>query len=298
MKTAIVAIALLVQTALTQRLEVPFLSGRVNDYAGILSQQTVRELEAQLEAHERATSNQVAVLIIPSLQGEVLEEYSMRVVETWKLGQKEKDNGVLLLIARDDRQLRIEVGDGLEGDLTDAVCSQIIRNEIVPHFKDGDYDAGVRAGVNAILGTIEGSYTVSEEDIDSSGEMDLEGRILMGGMFLLVVGIFTVIAIVSPGFQGWFLYFFLMPFWFAFPYAVIGVFPWGFLPFALYAVVLPILRILFQRGVKSGGWQKSWATSFASSSRGGWSSGGWSSGGGGFSGGGGSFSGGGSSGRW
>lgn len=279
-----------------QRLDVPYLSGRVNDLAGVLSAQTRQTLEQKLAEHERTTSNQIAILIISSLEGEILEEYSLRVAETWKLGQKEKDNGALLLIARDDRKLRIEVGDGLEGFLTDARCSQIIRHEIVPRFKSSDYDGGVLAGVDAMLGTLEGTYVADEGD--GFDEMDFEGRLIMGLVFFIVVGLFTVIGLFVPGFMGWFLYIFLMPFWFAFPLVVFGGLPWGAVPFAIFVVMFPILRLIFQRGVKSGGWQKQWSQSFAASS-GSWSSGsGWSSGGSSFSGGGGSFSGGGSSGSW
>ena len=116
-------------------LEVPFLSGRVIDETGVLSAESKLSIENKLKEHEKATSNQVVVLIIPSLEGEVLEEYSLKVATTWKLGQKKKDNGVLLLIAKEDRKLRIEVGYGLEGSLTDALCSRIIRKEITPSFK-------------------------------------------------------------------------------------------------------------------------------------------------------------------
>ncbi|MBE0556705.1 MAG: TPM domain-containing protein, partial [Proteobacteria bacterium] len=98
--------------------DVPFLGGRVNDTAEMLSFGTINELEMMLQMHEDSTSNQVVVLTIVKLEESTLEEYSMKVVETWKLGQVGKDNGVLLLIVRDDRKLRIEVGDGLEGVLT------------------------------------------------------------------------------------------------------------------------------------------------------------------------------------
>lgn len=186
-----------------QSSEIPFLAGRVNDTAGMLASATIGELEALLKAHEASTSNQVVVLTIPGLQGEVLEEYSMMVVETWKLGQAEKDNGVLLLVVRDDRMVRIEVGSGLEGDLPDITCGHIIRNEIVPRFRDGDYNAGVRAGVNAILGAIEGSYT---PDTSSESAPDLTFRLLFFSLFMVVVGVFTTIAIFSEKFQstgGW-----------------------------------------------------------------------------------------------
>jgi uncharacterized protein len=295
-KRIVLVSLLLAASVLTAQLKVPYLSGRVNDYAGVLSSQTASALERKLAEHERATSNQVVVLIISSLEGEILEEYSLRVAETWKLGQRDKDNGALLLIARDDRKLRVEVGDGLEGTLTDARCSQIIRNEIVPRFRNNDYDGGVMAGVDAILGTIEGSYVADEPD---EADMDFEGRLIMGIVFLLVVGLFTVIAVFIPGFMGWFLYLFLMPFWFAFPLAVIGGLPEGGIPFAVFALLFPLVRLKVQRSAKEGGWQKNWGAAFASTGSGSWSSGGgWSSGGSSFSGGGGSFSGGGSSGSW
>jgi uncharacterized protein len=294
MKRIFLALCTVFCISFSQRLEVPYLTGRVVDLAGILSQQTIQEIEARLSAHEKATSNQVAVLIIPSLQGEVLEEYSLRVAETWKLGQKEKDNGVLLLIALEDRKLRIEVGDGLEGVLTDALCSQIIRHEIVPHFKNGNYDAGLRAGVAAILGAMEGTYAASEA---GGSETDAGEIVVLGGMFLLVVGTMSFLALFVPGFMGWFLYLFLMPFWLLFPLSLLGGLPWGPLPFAIFLIAFPIMRLLVQASTKSAGWQKRWTES-GQASWGGWSSGGWSSGGSSFSGGGGSFSGGGSSGSW
>jgi uncharacterized protein len=112
-----------------------------------------------LKAERDSTSNQIAVLIIPSLNGEALEDYAIKVAhQEWKLGQKDKDNGVLLLIVIDDRKVRIEAGYGLEGVLTDALSSRINRNEIVPFFKQGDYDNGVKAGVTAIMKAIKGEY--------------------------------------------------------------------------------------------------------------------------------------------
>src|SRR5206468_11044657 len=119
-------------------------------------------LTRDLEAHEMKTSNQVAVLILPSLEGEPLESFSHRVGTTWKLGQKGTDNGVLLLLALRERKVRIEVGYGLEGTLTDLRSAHIIRNDIVPRFRAGDLPGGIAAGVHAILGTIEGTYTATE----------------------------------------------------------------------------------------------------------------------------------------
>ncbi len=276
---------------------VPYLSARVNDYAGILSSQTIFDLENQLKEHEKKTSNQVAILTVASLEGQSIEEFSIKVAETWKLGQKDKDNGVLLLISRDDRKLRIEVGDGLEGVLTDAISSQIVRREIVPFFKNGDYDGGVRAGVNAILGTIEGTYLASEEDGESV-ENDFGGlgeKIMALGIFGFVVGIFTLIALFQKGPVGWFLYVFLIPFYAAFPYAILGT----IVPLIVYVILFPILKIFLKTSAVGKQWSKKW-TATGSTFGGGWSSSGgsWSWGGGGFSGGGGSFSGGGSSGSW
>lgn len=283
--------------------EVPFLTGRVNDTAGMLSSQTVTELEALLNAHEDSTSNQVAVLTIPFLGGADLEEYSMKVAETWKLGQAEKDNGVLLLVIRDDRMVRIEVGSGLEGDLPDITCGHIIRNQIVPRFKDGDYNAGVRAGVESILAAIAGAY-VAEGETNGQDGSDILPRLGFFLFFLLIVGVFTMVATTTTGFAGWFLYLFLMPFWIAFPSASFGIVV-GSVLFGLYALGIGATKIWLSKSKKGQAmmkkFSKKWPAGKGGSLRRGGSSRGWSSGGssgGGFSGGGGSFSGGGASGKW
>ena len=279
--------------------EVPFLAGRVNDVAGILSNSTHAELESLLKAHEDSTSNQVAVLIIPSLEGESLEEFSIRVAETWKLGQKGKDNGVLLLVAKNDRKVRIEVGRGLEGDLTDQICGMIIRHEILPRFRDGDFDAGVRAGVLAILEAIKGSYKPEA----GNGELgDTGGKIIAFLLFLVVVGIFTALALFSTGFVSWFLYVFLLPFWGSFPPAILGVVP-GLTLFGVYAFGFLIFKLWLHKSFGGAAFLSRMTRRgfFALSAGRGWSSSGssWSSSSGSsFSGGGGSFGGGGSSGSW
>lgn len=279
--------------------DVPFLSGRINDNAGILSEQTELELESLLKAHEDSTSNQVVVLTIAGLGGEVLEEFSVRVAETWNLGQRGKDNGVLLLVARDDRAVRIEVGRGLEGDLPDITCGTIIRKEIIPRFRDGDYDGGVRAGVSAILSAIHGSYVPTEDDTGGS-QGDLLPRIFAFLLFLVVVGLFTIIGVLTSGCQSWFMYAFLIPFWSMFPSLLLGRIP-GIGLLALYLIGFPVAKVLFARSERGRALMKKWTSSggfFPVSGRGGSSGGGFSSGGGGFSGGGGGFSGGGASGRW
>ena len=132
-------------------LDVPPLAAPVNDYAGVLAPEVEARLNAELLALQQETGAQIAVLTIQSLEGEVLEDYSLRVASSWGLGKKGKDNGVLLLIAIKDRKLRIEVGQGLEGTLTDLLSGRIIREEIAPAFKLGDYAAGVANGISAMM---------------------------------------------------------------------------------------------------------------------------------------------------
>jgi len=116
-------------------------------------------MESRLQQLETSDSTQIAVLIIPSLEGEPISDYSMRVVEAWKLGQKGRENGVLLFVALKDREVRIEVGYGLEATLTDARSDRIIRDAIGPRFKQGDYNGGLTAGIDGIIGTVRGTYT-------------------------------------------------------------------------------------------------------------------------------------------
>jgi uncharacterized protein len=131
-------------------LEVPPLAGRVNDLANALSPQMEGELEAQLQSYERSTGHQLAVLIVPSLQGEPIEDYTIRVVESWQLGKKGTDDGVLLFVAVEDRKIRIEVGYGLEGDLPDVLVGRIIREVMAPAFRQGDLGFGVSRAISAI----------------------------------------------------------------------------------------------------------------------------------------------------
>jgi uncharacterized protein len=285
------------------QLTVPPLGGkRVHDLANVLSSQTVQNLEYQLTLHQDSTGNQIAILIIPTLNGESLEEYSLRVAhDEWKLGSEKNDNGALLLIAVEDRKMRIEVGQGLEGVLTDALCSQIIRNEMAPEFRRGDYDAGVLLAINAIVQAIAGEYT-AEQTVGENSEMGVGERILTGLFIFGILGIFTIAGLRTKGGASWFLYAFLIPFYALFPHVAVG-YTAGLGILGSYIVGYPILRAIFKRN----GWIDESNNRGGSSSGGGWSSGsGWFSsggssfggGGGGFSGGGGSFGGGGSSGGW
>ncbi|HEX9005821.1 MAG TPA: TPM domain-containing protein [Bacteroidota bacterium] len=283
---------------------VPYLTGRVVDEAGILSPATVASLEAMLKAHEDSSSDQVVVLTIPALSdGETIEQFSIRVAEEWRIGRAGKDNGVLLIVARDDRKVRIEVGRGLEGVLPDITCGSIIRHEIIPRFKDGDFDGGVTEGTRSILGSIRGAYTADTSWESPDGGVDLAGLIIGGSIFLVVVGTFTLIGILMPGCASWFLYAFLIPFWAAFPMALLGGTA-GLTLLIIYLVGFPLTKLLLPRTPlgkrlpKLGTWTRGGTAAWSSSSSG--SGSGWSSSGGSssFSGGGGGFSGGGASGGW
>lgn len=280
----------------------------VHDEAHVLSKQTTDYLESQLIAYEDSTSNQLAILIVSSLDGESLEEYSLKVAEKWKLGQDEKDNGALLLVAVDDHKMRIETGLGLEGVLTDAVCSRIIRNELAPHFRGSDYDEGIKAGVDAMIAAIGNEHTSDGTTSDSdfqTPDMTWQERLMVGAFVFGILGIFTALGLFVPGCGGWFLYAFLIPFYATFPMVILGV-NGGITALATYAIGFPILKLIvgktswgkrlsskMGKGGGSGG--SGWSSGSGWSN---WSSGGGSSSGGGFSGGGGSFGGGGSSGSW
>jgi uncharacterized protein len=170
-------------------LDVPPLTGRVVDLAQVLPAATAAQLSERLRAHEDKTTNQVTVLIVPSLEGEPLFDFSHRVATTWKLGLKGTDNGALLLVAINDRKVRIEVGYGLEGALTDARSAQIIRHEIVPRFRAGDFSGGITAGVDAILKTIEGTYTAPERPAAPTQIEDRIGSVLLAVIIGLIIGL-------------------------------------------------------------------------------------------------------------
>ena len=163
-------------------LDVPALKGRVNDYANMLSPATEQQLDSLLAGLEQSDSTQIVVLTIDSLEGDNLEQFSLKVAETWGIGQQNLDNGALLLIAKNDRKLRIEVGYGLEGKLTDLTSSRIIRNVITPRFKQGNFDQGVIEGVSAMISTVRGEFSVAENQ-QSSGKSTPPGT---GGFFVFL----------------------------------------------------------------------------------------------------------------
>jgi len=317
-RIAIFAIAMFVAATHVLAADVPYLTGRVVDDAEILSPPARDRIAGLLKAHDEKTSNQIAVLTLPTLDGESVEGYATRVFEAWKLGQKGKDNGVLVVVVPKDRKMRIEVGYGLEGTLPDVAAARIIRNVMTPAFKAGDYDQGVGDGVAAIVATLEGrgdaagAVNLADTETSSGGSkssFELKGpelpwymRILLGCFIFGIIGIFTVVGIATPG-VGWFLYVFLIPFWAMFPIIVIGPKATvGLL--AVYLIGYPVAKLILSRNpayqkaareLKAKG-----STNFGGMviTSGGSSSSSSSSSSGGFSGGGGSSGGGGASGSW
>jgi uncharacterized protein len=298
---ALFLLLLLALPALADR-AVPFLSGRVVDEAAMLPADARQRLEEKLAAFEQRTGDQVAVLTVDSLEGDPIEDFSLRVTETWKLGQKGKDNGVLLLIARQDRKMRIDVGYGLEPALTDQESGRIIDNVVRPDFQKGDFAGGIEHGVDAILTALEGGEVPAQPAEEPEEKGAPAGFILIA---VLVLGTFSLIALFTPGFQGWFLYFFLMPFYRMFP-SFLGL-GGGAAVLVAWGVGFPILKLFLSRSGlgsrfgpatgsrRGGGWP--WGGGgFGGGGFGG--RGGFGGGGGGFSGGGGSFGGGGASGGW
>lgn len=270
--------------------DVPALAGRVNDYADMISASAEQSIAQKLEALETSDSTQVVVLTIPSLDGEDLEGFSIRVAEAWKIGTAGHDNGAILLAARDDRAVRIEVGYGLEGTLTDLLCGRIIREIILPNFKAGRFDAGFQQAVDAIVTAVQGEYTGTgrlpgQESTSSpigpllmvaafiAGSLGSRRRIFGGIAGAVLAPLVSMLAIPV----GW---------------LTLGLVPLGFGGGLLVASLFAARRSA--RGGRGGG---VWPGGFGGFSGAG-SRGGGRSGGGGFSGGGGGFGGGGASGRW
>jgi len=160
----------------------PRADGYVTDRAGLLSPAARQDLETVLRAFEEKTSNQVVVATFPSLEGDSLEDFSIRLAEAWKAGQKGKDNGVIFLIFKNDRKIRIEVGYGLEGVLTDALSGQIIRQVVAPYFRKGDYPGGILAGTDAIMKATQGEF----KGVPQKNGPNAAGRLIaLFGVFFL-----------------------------------------------------------------------------------------------------------------
>ncbi|MGQ0621358.1 MAG: TPM domain-containing protein [Panacagrimonas sp.] len=252
------------------QLALPELQARVTDLTGTLDPSRRVALESKLAAFEREKGSQIAVLLVPTTQPETIEQYSIRVVDAWKLGREKADDGVLLLVAKDDRTMRIEVGQGLEGVIPDAIAKRIIEETILPRFRDGDFAGGVEAGVDQILGRVGGEAL--PEPAGPEGDKLFDGIVWMSMVALFVGELLS--RLLSRLF---------------------GAFAAGGIAFTLAMLVLGTLGIAIAMAL---GVAILSATGLVSRGRSGSYRGGGGSGGGGFSGGGGGFSGGGASGRW
>ncbi|MBI5634480.1 MAG: TPM domain-containing protein [Nitrospirae bacterium] len=159
-----------VTTSLAAR-SVPELRGYVNDYAGMITAGTKVQIEEKLKTLEQSDSTQIFVLTVPSLEGEVLEEFAIKVFDKWKAGQKGKDNGVILIVAQKERKVRIEVGRGLEGKLTDLAAGRIIDDIIKPRFKSDDFNGGFLAGVDALVAGTKGEFKAKDQNLSEDSRM-------------------------------------------------------------------------------------------------------------------------------
>jgi uncharacterized protein len=168
---------------------VPALRGRVNDYAQILTPEQSNALDAQLARLEQDTGHQVAVLTLPSLDGEDIEGFSIRVAENWKIGKKGFDNGVILIVAVNDRKLRLEVGYGLEGILPDLTANRIIRDYIVPLFRSGDFAAGIVSGINAV------EKVIRKEPLPETARKQAQGRGSSLNFIVMLVITFAILGL-------------------------------------------------------------------------------------------------------
>lgn len=271
--------------------EIPALKGYVNDYANMMSPAVRTKLANELKEFERTDSTQVVILTIPSLEGQPIEEYSIKVAEAWKIGQKGRDNGILFVVASQERKMRIEIGRGLEGRLTDLTAGRIIDLVVKPRFKRGDYNGGFVAGVAALIDATKGEFKA--EDVKQPQKKKsfspLFTILLFGGIGLLILGSFSRVLGGAAGAVG--------------------------LPAAAYLSLGPSLLTMILLGVlgMAMGIFLPYLFSGLGHGRGGtfWPGGGWYFGsggsgggggdfdsGGGFSGGGGDFGGGGASGDW
>jgi len=276
--------ALLAFTLLSAEPALPELTSRVVDEATLFSAAQKAELESTLKNHENNTSNQIVVVTLKSLEGYDIRDYGLELGRAWGIGQKDKNNGVLLIIAPNERKVSIEVGYGLEGALPDATAKSIIDQEILPYFKEGDYFGGAKFGVDAIISAIKGEYVPYE--VESSSKSFKFTDLIMPLIFLFVFIAGPVFgkknkfdanniipALIFSGF--------------------VGIFTWVMFSILLLSIVLSIIVFISMLFADPTVYENSSDGSYS-----GYSGGGGFSSGGGFSGGGGSFGGGGASGSW
>ena len=263
--------------AATALVGVPPLSGRIVDLSATLSADQLAQLNTSLRTIEERKGSQIAVLIVPTTQPEAIEQYAIRVAEQWKIGRKKVDDGAILVVAKNDRSLRIEVGYGLEGALNDATAKRIIDDIIVPRFKQGDFYGGINAGVDSMIKVVEGeplpaanrsALDINPANLKQLLPVALVVAVLLGGVLRSALGRVPGAAVTG---------------------GIIGVAAWLIAGLALSAVVAGVLGFLF---TLMGGGRMGMAGLYLGQGHGGGGLGG------GFRGGGGGFGGGGSSGRW
>jgi len=272
---------------------VPPLTGRVVDQTGTLSSGDIALLTQTLKDLETRKGSQIAVLIVPTTDGEAIEQFSIRVAEAWKIGRKKVDDGALLVIAKNDRHLRIEVGYGLEGALTDVTTKRIIDEDITPRFKAGDFAGGVTAGIDRMIRVIDGEPLPAPEPPHWKPSASLDPTDLFNPFLIIPVVLFGGVLrrmlgrLLGSGVTG----------------GLTALIAWLLIGSPIVAILAGLVAsvfVLFSDAVtapSTGGRGRGWSGG-GYGGGGSWSGGGSSSSSGGFSGGGGSFGGGGASGSW
>jgi uncharacterized protein len=268
---------LLFMTTLWAEIAIPQLSQRVTDLTGTLTAEQIVALDTKLAAFETKKGSQIAVLMLPSTQPEDIAAYSIRVADAWKIGREKVDDGVILIIAKDDRKSRLEVGRGLEGVIPDAIAKRVLAETMKPHFKNEDYAGGIDAGVTQIMGLIEGETLPAPSGETSSADDGFDTFLIILFFCCIVIdllfsslfgkGIGAVLSGISIGGISALLAFLLA--------LDIG------LAVIIGVVMFVILKLFYSSGGSSGGGGSSWGSGSSDSS-----SSSWSGGGGGFSGGG------------
>jgi uncharacterized protein len=273
-------------------LPVPPLAARVTDLTQTFTPAEIKALDSKLADWESRTSNQLVVLMVPTTQPEPIEAYSIRVADAWKIGRKGNDNGVVLLVAKNDRKMRIEVGYGLEGTLTDVTARRIIAENIAPSLRDGRFAAGINAGVDRIISVVaEGKPLPAPQRKQAArgSGFDFNFETLLIVVFFVVPLIGSVLRRIFGKLLGS-----------TIGAGIVGAVAWivaGSLVIAGIAAFIGLVIMLFAGSGSALPGRRGGGVWFPSGGGGGWSGGG-GGGGGGFSGGGGSFGGGGASGGW
>ena len=263
---------------------VPPLKARVTDLTGTLDRDQAASLEADLAQFEKSRGSQIAILLVPTTQPEPIEAYSIRVAEVWKLGRKGIDDGILILVAKNDRKLRIEVGRGLEGAVPDAVAKRIVAEVIGPRFKEGDFHGGLKAGVAKLQAVIGGEALPPPKSASPSGVAAMDTGTLLTVSLVVATMLGAVMGRMLGRLGGS-----------TVTSGVVGGLAWLVTGSAVAALIGAILVFVYVLAIASSGRGGGWSSGGWGGGGGGWGGG---SSGGGFSGGGGDFGGGGASGDW